>query len=347
MTDALELKVNGRSYSGFLGGTVTQALDSFASTWKLDYSTEATVSGELADVEAGDAIELAIAGEAIFEGYADTDESSWSPKKRSLSVRGRSKLGDLADCSSTGPKRWTDISLLEIAEELIDGYSIEVEARDVDADTKFSRFAIEDGEKIAETLLRAAKLRGLVLVDEGGKLVIARAGEASSQTNLRAGVNLLTGRRRRSHRERYSEYLFKGQTQATDELYGRDAAELEGKIDDDEIKRLRRLVVHSWGDKREDLGVRALNERNTRTGRGLRYIYDVSGWRDDEGLIWRPNTRVDVFDAILKVKATLLITRTTLVLDGRSHQTALELARPEAYDLVVNYPITARGGTVR
>lgn len=347
MSDVLELRVNNRAYNGFLSGTVTQALDSFASVWRLKYATETTLSGELASIQNGDGVSLAVSGEELFEGFVDTDDDEWGPKTRSLKVNGRSNLGDLMDCSSVGPKRWTDASILKIASDLTKEYSVEVEGRDVDADKPFRKFAIEEGEKIAETLLRAAKLRGLVLVDEGGKLVIARAGQRRSLTDLRQGVNLLHGRRRRSMRERYSAYEFKGQTRATDEAYGLDAADLSGSIEDPEVERFRRLVVTSWGDENENLRVRAVNERNTRAGRGYRLIYDVKGWRDDAGDLWRPNTRVNVFDHKFKVSATMLITRTSLVLDGKSHKTTLELARPEAYDLVVNYPVTPRGETVR
>lgn len=346
MSETLELRVNGRTYSGFLRGNVTQSLDGFASTWGISYSTEATTRNQLADIRAGDGVSLAIDGTDMFEGYVHTRESVWKPKIRTWVIKGYSKLGDLVDCHSFKRHPWRDASLLEIAEYLARDYGIEVEARDSDADVKFSRFAVEEGETIAQTLTRGAKLRGLILADEGGKLVISRAGIERSQTDIREGQNMLSSRRIDSWRERFSEYAFKGKTRATDDLYGEDAA-IEGVVDDEEITRTRRFRVTAWGDKKEDLGVRALNERNTRAGRGFRLIADVKGWLDNEGKIWRPNTRVNVFDRLHGVNATLLITRTSAILGASTNQTAIELCRPEAYDLVTNYPQTARSGEIQ
>ncbi|MEM7608185.1 MAG: hypothetical protein AAF411_22765, partial [Myxococcota bacterium] len=233
----------------------------------------------------------------------------------------------------------------------LDGYDVEVESRFQNAEEPFRDFAINEGETIAAALMRAAKLRGVVLVDEGGRLIMDIAGNNQSTTVLRNGPggNIREGERQTSWRERFSEYVFRGQTRATDELFGREAAELEGRVIDPEVqqRRLRRLVIASWGNRRDDMGVRAVNERNRRAGRSERLVYTVPGWLDDEGLIWRPNQRVLVQDSILDVDAVMLLVRVTTQLRPKVSRTELELSLPSAWDVTrPDYPVVGREGAI-
>lgn len=346
MPDVAELLVEGERVEGFEGGQVVQSMETLATTWDLRYSSQVDEDDEPVIIEAGDAVELRLGEDSLLNGYVDDDEAQYTARQITQQLRGRSRLGDVVDCSAVGPARgWRDATLMQIASDLLEGYEVTIR-EETDTGDSFRRFEIDGGETIAATLQRAARLRGVHLLDRGGDLAFVRAGQDASQTTIER-ARVLEGGVRRSQRERFSEYLFEGQTRASDELNGVDASELGQDVEDQGVERLRRLKVRSWGERGEDLGEKAILERNNRAGRSLRLNYVVPGWRDDQGVIWAPNTRVRVVDDWLRVDATLLIVRATAVFARDQYRTQLELTRPEAFDVIVRYPTRSRGAELR
>lgn len=348
MAEALELVVDGVRHAGFQQGTVTQAFGASltATTWQVSYATRDSEHAEPVIIEAGDPVVVRVGDEELVRGFVVDDGEDYDAAERRYTVSGSSALVDVLDCSAVHTsRRFRDQTLFEIARALVDGYDVRIDDRVLD-DEPIARFALQDGESIAEALGRAARLRGVVLADHGGDLVITRVGAEHTDTVLERGRNVLTGERRRSWRERYSEYRFRGQTRADDDTNGLTAAQVGNTIEDRGVTRLRRLVVHAHTDRREDIGRRAQLERNMRAGRSERLVYEVAGWRNAEGNLWRPNTRVRVQDDWLGVDAELLITRVTHVFDARRYRTTLELTRPEAF-AELEYPIRPRGARWR
>lgn len=348
MAEALELLINGERHSGFLSGSVTQTFGAslVATTFQVSYATRADAQAEPVVIEAGDAVTLRVGDEDLVRGWVVDESESYDSRERRYTVGGSSAVVDLLDCSAVhSSRRFRDQTLFEIATALVEGYDVRIHDRAA-SDERIARFAIQEGESIAEALGRAARLRGVVLADEAGDLVITRVGAERTETVLERGRNILEGERSRSGRERYSEYRFTGQTRADDDVNGLAAAQIGHTIGDRGVTRLRRLVVHAHTDRREDIGTRAQLERNMRAGRSEKLVYDVAGWRDDAGNLWRPNTRVRALDGWLRVDAELLITRAAYTFDLRRYRTQLELTRPEAFS-ELEYPIRPRGARWR
>lgn len=350
MAEVLELLVGGERFSGFRSGQVTQAFDSslVATTWNVEYASRADERTDPIIIEAGDDVTLRVGDEDLVRGWVETSREAYDAAQDTYTVQGASRVGDLLDCSAVHPgRRFRDTTLFDLATALLDGYGVQIEDRRPWAleDEPIARFAIQEGESIADCLGRAARLRGVTLADVGGDLVLALVGQERTATVIERGVNVLRGERTYSWRQRYSEYRFRGQTRATDDLYGLDAAQIGQTVEDRGVTRLRRLVVHAHTDRREDIGRRAIYERNQRAGRSERLTYELPGWHCAEGL-WRPNVLVRVVDERLRVDAELLIVRVTHAFSPNRYRTTLELTRPEAF-YELKYPIRARGAAWR
>lgn len=340
----VELRVGGQVYGGWKSGRLSQSLEQLASTWSLDYFDAWAHNDEPWPIEEGDEVELLIDGERATIGYVDDASSGYAARRWELSVAGRSRLGDLVDCSAVRDgKQWLNAGLTDIAVDLLKPFGM-TPGFVIDEGEPFRRFKFEPGETVQTVLQRAAKLRGFLLTDDRGELAIARAGSEGLADTLRRGDNILRGRRRGSWRQRFSEYHFCGQTQATDEVTGKSASQLAGSITDPQVDRYRPMVVISGGqDGNKDLGKRALLERNQRAGRSERVIYTVEGFRTSQGALWRPNQLVKVEDDWLRVDATLLVVTVGQRFGPEQPMvTRLELTRPEAFDQV-DYPARGRG----
>lgn len=349
MASRLECYVEGEVVDGFESGKVTQSMDAFAAAFEVVYRADRLEGGDPVILEAGDAIEVRIADAeegTLLAGYIDEDDSTLAARLR-RKLSGRSKLGDLVDCSAfTEARRFRDVSIIDLATELTKDYGIAIYDRS-EAVEPLERWAVAEGSTIANELTRAAKARGVVLLDEGGDLVIARAGEFSTTTRLEEGGDrVLSWRRLRSHSGRFSEYVVKTKRRRRDEDTG-EPTTIRATVEDEGVRRLRRLVVQPYGDRGDAVERRAQLERNVRAGRSEKVVLEVAGWLTDEGKPWRPNTRVKVVSPTLGIDAVLLVVRATLLHGPELHRTELELSRPEAWDALVTYPTRGRGEAIR
>ncbi|MBO6937534.1 MAG: hypothetical protein JJ863_21350 [Deltaproteobacteria bacterium] len=341
MTSQLQLKVSGRTVAGFEKGEVTASMDRFASTFSLEYFADKLEGGGSAILEAGEPVELAVDGEPIFGGHIEDDEDDDEPGRTKGKLIGTSKLGDIVECSTFSESQvFRDISLIDLATELTKDYGIAIfdETEGIDP---FGRWKLTEGTTIAVELQKAAKARGVVLLDQAGDLVLANAGAGETRTRL-PGTIATSSKRTRSWKGRFSEYVVKGKGRRRDEDTG-NLTTIREVVTDEGVDRLRRMVVPANGESVAAVRRRAFLERNQRAGRSERIVYRVRGWHTEEGDIWRPNTRVKVEDERRGIDAVLLVVRTTLKHGISEHRTELELTRPEAFDAVVDYPARRRG----
>jgi prophage tail gpP-like protein len=345
------LVVNGAKYGGWTSVNIRKSMESVADEFSLQLTNQRVgpvgqvVSTGLtlrdvkiaADELAGsDKCEIQIDGKTVIVGYVDDFSFEYDANRADLSVSGRSKTGDLVDCSAvykTG--LWQKATILQIAKDLCAPFGVDVSPLIVgesDWLKPFDGFRIDDGETVYEALSRAAEMRAVILRSGlDGNLQIERAGQFATGAGLELGKNVLVGSIGRSYRERFSEYTFKGQTEASDEWSGLTANALEHKVTDTGVDRYRPLVVHSEKQRgKDDVGKRAVWERNVRAGRSIRHRYTVEEWTSNLGQLWDPNTLVKITDDWCDVDTTALVTSVEFVLAGE-RVTTLELVDPSAF----------------
>lgn len=301
-------------------------------------------------IKEGDECEILIDGECVLTGYIDDPEDKYDAKSDTISAVGRSKSGDLVDCSAihkTG--EWENAKIGQIAKDICRPFGISVDNLSPLGDP-FTKFKIEEGETAAAALQRMAGYRGLMVFSDAlGTVIFTKAKATKIGTAIvrdrpgRAG-NILKGSRTRSLRDRFSEYRIKAQAQESDSLFGEDANAREAIVRDRRVPRYRPLVIlPDDADDNTDLKERARWERNTRFGKAQRVTYTVPGWKHDGENLWKPNTVVAVDDNRFRIAQDLYIVScnyregaggelTDIVLTSRAAFDTLELPEPPADD---------------
>lgn len=365
-----ELLVNGELHSGFTGGHLMRSMNAPASNFELQYSATRTDTGRAWPIYEGDHCELKIDDKTVLVGYVDRSTVGYDPMARTYTVSGRSKTADLIDCSCVHtPREWLNANLARIARDAAQPFGVQVAVfgdsnRNVGRRTRaraavpangaqaataaqraMTKFKFQAGEPAIEVIRRAAALRGMFLFDgPDGDLVIARVAADDAGVALRRGVNVFKGERTGDWSQRFSEYRFRGQSNARDDLPG-SAGRLNGKAEDPTLQareRFRPFVVTKKGaGGREDIGAMAVIERNKRAGQSETYRCTVNDIVDGNDEAWNVGYLADVDDDWCAIRGRMVVVSARIPLVG-PWQTDLELSWPEAFD-EVDYPTRGRG----
>lgn len=355
MSDELILVLDGRPHRGWTELAVLRSIEQGPHSFDLKLTEtwdERTISPRT--IQAGMACQVYVDDDQILSGYVDDIDPAYDARNHSLSVRGRSKLGDLVDCSTTGGQTTQGRSLEDIARTFCKPFGIDVV---VDASARKAAnkpFATNDnvldnGQPIWEFLEELARIRAVLLVsDIQGNLVITRAGTGHADVALELGSNIKSASGTFSYRELFSEYTVTGQQAGS---WHTDTADTSQPIatQKGDSKRYRPFVVSS--DNPADIAAcraRATWQRNVHYGRSQGVTYSVEGWRQTPaGRIWTPNELVTINDEWSGLdNAERLVVETRIQLNDRSGSlTQLRTMPKEAFDLVPLPESTSTWGT--
>lgn len=341
----LQLRANGKVFAGWTEVSISRSIEQLASSFSLTVSELWTERGETIPILEGAACTIKAGTRQIIDGYVDSSIISYSAGAHALTVQGRSKLGDLVDCSAVvAGGQFKDQTLEDIAELICAPFGISVISERLGG-TAFRRFAVQEGESCLEVIERAAKAEGAMIIsNDAGSLLITSGVTLKSPTILKRGDNILTGRRQGSWADRFSTYTIKSQNSGSSKWNGRHASRVVGTSDDDAITRSRPLnIIAEAQVDNAGAKTRANWERNTRSGRSQRLAYTVRGWEDGDG-IWTPNTTVAVQDDFFGVDDDLLLVSALLTKGAGGEIAELELTRPEAFNVLATPPSKPRKG---
>ncbi|MEF3074133.1 contractile injection system protein, VgrG/Pvc8 family [Methylobacter sp. Wu1] len=331
----VQLTVNGKIYAGWEAVRIERGIEQLAGTFEL------TVSDRWADIEPakriprGAACTVALGGRTVITGFVDTVATRFDAQSHTVTVQGRDKSADLVDCSAIHKSgQWSGKKLEQIAADLLAPFGIGLKAQ-TDTGAPFAVFSLQEGESVFETLERAARMRAVLLMSDGlGHLVITRAGTNRAPAPLVEGQNIYKAEGEFDQKDRYSDYIVKGQKTGDDHQFGEPVAQQSARIQDASIARYRPLIVLAEDqDATATLAQRAEWERNVRAGRSTRAGVTVLGW-DVDGTLWEPNTLTRLQSPLLGADLDLLISALTYVQDESGTLTELQLAPPQAFDLI-------------
>lgn len=335
MGGVVELKVKGGIFSGWERMEIRTGIEQIAGTFRLDVTERWPGQDTPTPILPGFDCEVLLDGATVITGFVDSSEPSFDDSTHSVSIEGRDKTGDLVDCCAihkTG--QWTNRDLFQIASDICKPFGIKV-IKQADVGAVFPSVNIQEGERAFEALDRMARMRAVLLVSDGlGNLILTRAGKQRIATDLVEGVNIKRASGKFDWKERFSQYIIKGQHRVSDGETVDSAAGPSGNATDSVITRYRPMVVlaedHGYI---ASLAQRAEWEKNVRIGRANRATITVQGWSHAAGL-WRPNSLVRLRSPLLYADIDLLIAQVTYKLGGGGTTTELELCRPEAFDLI-------------
>lgn len=342
------LDVTGQRFTSWTSLQVSRSLEQAAASFRLDAFEGASArSPVIVRPQSSCRVTLSTDGRApvkLITGYVDDVEVSSGIEGTAVSIVGRSSTCDLIDCMEpSGAHRWTNTTVLGIAQSLAAGYGVEVLA-DVDVGRPLPRFAAQPTERIFETIERAARLRSLLVTDDAdGRLVLTRAGPTAMRGSLIDGQNTIRMRCSYAGSGRYSEIVCRGQRATDAETSASDAASVEASAADPTVSRRRVLTIRAEG--RTDPAAcleRARWEMLTRYGRSTRVSVDVPGWVNAAGELWTVNRLQHVRSDAALLDGVLLIVAVTFSRSTAGTTTTLELQPPEAF--AQYQPPTVRAG---
>lgn len=336
------LAVGGKIYSGWTAMTVTRSIETISGGFDLELTERWDGQAARWPIKPGEACKVVIGGDVVIDGYVDDVDISFDAGSHRVRVSGRDRTGYLVDCSAVHkPDEW-NLKLEQVAAILGRPFGISVKA-DVDTGAAFSPFKLQQGESAFEAIDRMCRMRAVLPIsDAKGGMLITRAGAARAASALVEGKNLLAATARYSWKDRYSEYLVKGQSPAGEgvtEVSDAQAATVTSTARDAGVTRYRPLIVLAEsatdGASSQD---RAAWEAAVRAGRGTKVTATVQGWRQVDGALWPINSLAPVQSELLDLDDRLLIVDVRYILDGQGSRTEIGLTRPDAYRLIKELP---------
>ena len=365
-SNLVEIRVGGKRYGGWKSVLITSSIEQVARAFALEVTENFPGNTDFTALQTGELVQVYIGEDLVCTGYITSTPIRYDGKTVSVQVQGKSRTVDLVDCcppsaayappaagSNLGSEvkgrsgkaqaapaaaakpqtSWKNLPAGSIIEELAKPYgitlTISAESNEVKTHT------VNPGETVFESIKRLITKDNLVLTDdEAGNLVLVEPGGAGQATDaLELGGNILKASARFDASARFSHYVALGQHAGTDEDFGRTAAEDKGIAVDPEVKRFRLKVLKDSGQASlKTAGDRARFEANFQAARFRAVTYTVQGWRQSDGSLWRPNTKVIVRDQTLFPGGLeMLVVQTKLQLSSAGMTAELGLMPPDGY----------------
>jgi prophage tail gpP-like protein len=348
----IQIRHEQNRHRGVQRGSVTLSLEDIAPTFTFGYQSQlgpGRAEGSAWSLYAGDLVEVLVDNEVLVDGFITKSSIKRTAQEHTFQADGRAATIDLVECEYLKrPRAFTNITVSQLVTKLVEPWNFTVEVIGSQGGP-LHRFKVEKGEKVFEAIVRACRQRGLWPRYRPGSYTIELVGLDATvgSTPLILGENVIEMSRDTDWSDRFSEYSGHGSCRGTDDQYG-DATRFRNTIYDAGILRYRPMRIAARGtDGITDLATRLKLERNHRAGNSESIQCRVSGWRDYDGNLWRPNNLHKVIAPELGLNdPSLLITTVKYDWDAAMKNgfvAELTLKRREAFDHEATYPIDERG----
>lgn len=333
LDDAVTLFVNNKVYEGWKDMQLERELNVIASPFSLSATEKWSADGTPWRIKPNDHSHIHIGKTAMHTGFVDTMELDFDVDSRVTKISGRSRTGDLVDCSVVGQNEYRNLFINDIAAKLCEPFGIRVLLRS-SAGEKISKFTIKQGESVYEALDRLARQRSLILYPSyEGNLIMERKGNVVASGELVQGQNVLRGSSTYDNSERYSRYIVKGQNPGSiSGLPSQNAAAI-GEATDGGIRRNRPLIVIAENAvDNASAKERAKYEANIRLARSLSVNLEVQGWYQKDGKPWEINQLIFVNVPYLGIRNKLLCKKVKFTKGSDGTKCNIELIHPDAFE---------------
>lgn len=329
--DAVTVFCNGLVFEGWEDLQLVRELNAAAGDFQFQMTDKWEQGKEPFRIQPGDAIHIHVGKQSFFQGYCEKMRPSFSAQKRSITVSGRSKTCDLVDCDAQTTADYSGLTIKDIATKLCAPFGI-VPVMKTDPAQTVPLLRVNPGDKVFSILDKAGRqIKVLFYPSYDGNLVIANQGEARSTTELKQGINVLSGDSTFDNTNRFSDYSVGGQNLPN---LGTALGSIGpiGVAKDLGVTRFRPLVLiaeQAMDDAKGDN--RASYEADLRAAKALSVNIQVQGFFQFDGTPWEINRIVRVDCGFLGVRRQLLITKVTFNKNGGGTTTTLELTRSDAF----------------
>lgn len=336
----LTLIVGGRKFGGWLDVRVTRGIERAAGDFDIRASQRWPGLAAHFEIPEGAACEIWIGGDKVLTGYVDVISTDRDGQNASIEIGGRSKTADLVDCSPDFElAELAGLDLAAVARKVAAPFGIEVVAR-VSGPT-FAVSSANHGETAWKVIERLARQRQVLVTDDPeGRLVLTRLAEERAGDELRhPSDGLLKISTKRDSSKRFSEYRVKAQAGGRWAGFSgggagvpESLAHVEGSFRDPGVTRHRpKTILNEGAAKKQGALSRAEYECRRNIGKALRVAAVRVGWRQRDGKLWTPNTRVYCEVPSSKVQGDLALAEVTYRKSAQGTLCELELAPAEAF----------------
>ena len=266
------------------------------------------------NIRMGDSCVLEIEDTKVITGYIDSITITGTEDTGYVEIKGRDKTGDLLDCSfSETANEWKLCPIIKIIKDLCSPFSIDVEIDPLitaDVSMIVPTFKADEGLSVFSIIKYLCNDVGILPLSYGdGKLFLTRTSKIDYNFDtLIPGENVIRTKFVCSDVDRYSIYTVKGQGVGSENKTLKDYITPTGTMSDSGIKRYRPVTIFSdtpTDNKRAK--DRAAWECHKNAGQSRKVFYDLSGWTQFDGSIWRINSLAIVFDNRFEITKTMLI----------------------------------------
>lgn len=337
MSDIVSLLVNGAVYRGWLDVKIEASLGSLCRAASVT-ATRLPGEADLTDgIAVGDAVEVRIGDDPALTGYVTGKTADYSATDISVSFRVQSKTVDLVECQSPDgkPHQWSKpVAVNALISELCGYYGIEaVFAQDNGKAT----FQSDVDQTVGDCIVKILRDRSLLVCDdERGRIVVAKAGAAASGTVIETGENVLSATRSQASGSVYEKIVVLGQAaNPGSDIKGGNAQ--KAVATNPGCRGRTKVLVQSGNRKLSELNARAQNLMLNSIGNADKLTYELHGWRQQDGSLWRPNLLVTVRDSYFDIDQQMLISKVSLSIGDNGTTTVLDLISPDAF-LVTDLP---------
>lgn len=334
----ITVKIDGRESGGWKEVRINKGIEQIAGTFDLKVADK--WPGQLTRItfRPGDACEVLINGETVITGHIDAVPISYSDDDHTITLTGRDVTGDLVDCGHVDQpaNEWKNATIDRIIKAICAPFNIPVKV-EAPLGPPVESFKINEGDTCLDAIIELCEMRTVKPVSYGdGALSLTRTGAKTATDILRLGDNVKSGGTPNDNRDRFSDYVVKGQSQGSDKKTSADHLTAEGRATDPIIKRWRPLVIIAGGQgTKQSYKERAQWEATARAGRSRQLSYEVAGWLQQSGRPWPINAEVVVEDAYLDMRQRMLISAVSFSLNENSGSVShLTLSHPDAFNLL-------------
>ncbi|WP_165184706.1 phage baseplate assembly protein [Caulobacter soli] len=335
MADVVSLKIAGKSYEGWTSVSIDTGLDAMAGAFTIGLTERWPGQPDKWVINPGEACEVFIGGDKVMTAWIDRADYELEDKRHGVSIAGREKTGDLVDCAAIhAPSSWKNSKLEAIAAALAKPFGVKVSAK-VSTGAAFS-FALQQGETVFEAIDRMSRQRGVLgLTTVDGNLELTRPGQVKAGYILAEGVNIERIRFTNDVKDRFSQYILKGQAGGGDFLLGTTAHQPKAQAADPGVTRYRpTVIINHDASSAGTLADQAKWEATVRAARAQQVTVTVTGWRDPNGKPYVKDRLVPVDAPTVGVVGELLISAVKFTDGPNGQRTDLTLTRKEAFSLI-------------
>jgi prophage tail gpP-like protein len=306
VSDDVTVVINGVTYGGWNEVRITRGVERCPMDFELKLTDFFTGDSAHLQIRPGDPCVVRIGKDPVITGYVDIVSPQLTKSSHNIVVLGRSKCADLVDCAAEWPQgQIVGSTVLEIAQKLAQPYGITVDTLD-DPGGAIPTFNLVHGETPYEIIERLCRFYQLLAYDDvDGNLLLGRVSKIRAASGFAEGVNVESAIVTLSQHQRFSEYrCYLQQMDVLDDIGGNPNLYFTTNDAGVQRHRVHELIAEVAGGGVQGLGFAQLRtewEAARRFGRSGIVHLTTDSWHDAKGLLYEPNTLVELTLPTLKV----------------------------------------------